>query len=76
MWAQIILSVCKGEGAIENVCRTFPIYLSFCRSKSKLSFDFIFECMKDFMFIGVEALQQTLCDYSEAESTRNIIRAN
>jgi MULE transposase domain len=37
---------------IINIGRSFPISQSFTRSKAAVSFDFIFECHRDFIFTG------------------------
>jgi MULE transposase domain len=37
---------------ITNTCRTLPVSQSFARSEAAVSFDFIFECHKDYIFSG------------------------
>lgn len=54
---------------VTNTNKTFPACLSFARSESKLSFDFIFGCMKDLMFAGHSASPGS-------EATGNDIQAN
>lgn len=60
---------------VTNTGTTFPACLSFCRSESKVSFDFIFEAMKDFIFTRTTALPE-IRDADEAETPGKDIRPN